>query len=86
MKGLFAYMKTKKITLLGVFTALALIIYIVESFLPPLAPIPGIKLGLSNVVTLVLLLNYSKKRNLFGSFGSYFVIRHFYRSSTLCAL
>lgn len=54
-------MNIKKLTLLGVFTALALIIFIVESALPPLAPIPGIKLGLANVITLILLLNYSEK-------------------------
>lgn len=36
-------------------TAVALIIFIVEAQLPPLLPVPGIKLGLSNVVTLFAL-------------------------------
>lgn len=48
-------MKTKQLTKLALFTTLALILSLVESALPPLAPIPGIKLGLANVVTLILL-------------------------------
>ena len=48
-------MKTQRLTKLALFTALALILSLVESALPPLAPIPGIKLGLANVVTLILL-------------------------------
>lgn len=35
--------------------ALALIIFVIEAQLPPLAPVPGIKLGLANVITLVSL-------------------------------
>ncbi|WP_278245348.1 Gx transporter family protein [Ruminococcus sp. HUN007] len=31
--------------------ALALIIFIVESRIPTLAPIPGMKLGLANIIT-----------------------------------
>lgn len=52
-------MKTKKTVHLALFTALALILSLVESALPPLAPIPGIKLGLANVVTLILLQYFS---------------------------
>lgn len=51
-------MHTKKLATLSVYTVIALTIFIVESFLPPLVPIPGIKLGLSNIITLLLLLNY----------------------------
>lgn len=36
----------------GVLLGLALIIFIVELAIPPLTPIPGIKAGLSNVITL----------------------------------
>lgn len=42
-------------------TAMALIIFIVEAQLPPLAPVPGIKMGLSNVVTLVTLALFGRK-------------------------
>lgn len=54
-------MKIKKITTLALFTTLALIIFTIESMIPPLVPIPGIKLGLSNIITLVVLHNYSAK-------------------------
>lgn len=54
-------MKLKKLTMLAVFTSLALIIFIIEAALPPLAPIPGIKLGLANIVTLILLLHFTAR-------------------------
>lgn len=44
-------MKTKKITLLGLLTAIALTIFMIEAQIPPVVPIPGVKLGLSNIVT-----------------------------------
>ena len=47
-------MKTQKITLLGVLTASAVIIGIIESFIPSIG-IPGVKLGLANIVILVIL-------------------------------
>ena len=48
-------MKVKHMTFLAMYTTIALTIFVVEAMLPPLAPIPGIKLGLANVVTLWLL-------------------------------
>lgn len=51
-------MRAKKLASLSIFTAIALTIFAIESALPPLLPIPGVKLGLSNIVTLILLLNY----------------------------
>ncbi len=44
-------MKTKKIALLGLLSAIALTIFMVEAQLPALVPIPGVKLGLSNIIT-----------------------------------
>lgn len=44
-------MKTKELTRMALLTAIALTIFMVELQLPGLAPIPGIKLGLSNIVT-----------------------------------
>lgn len=38
-------------TLLGLLTAIALTIFMVEAQIPALVPIPGVKLGLSNIVT-----------------------------------
>ena len=48
-------MSTRKLTTLGLYTALSLAIFLLESLLPPLLPLPGIKLGLANIVTLILL-------------------------------
>lgn len=45
----------KRIATLGVFTALSLLMFIVESLLPPLI-MPGAKLGLSNILTILSLL------------------------------
>ncbi|MDO5136225.1 MAG: Gx transporter family protein [Eubacteriales bacterium] len=44
-------MRTKRLTYDALLTAVALIIFILELQLPGLAPIPGIKLGLANIVT-----------------------------------
>lgn len=54
-------MRTKKLTTLSMLTAISLIIFIVEAQLPPLAPIPGIKMGLANIITLVTLVWYGRR-------------------------
>ncbi len=54
-------MRTSKLTILALFTTLSLAIYAIESAIPPLVPIPGIKLGLANIISLVLLYRYSIK-------------------------
>lgn len=48
--------KTKKIVFLSLLTSLAIVVYIIEAQLPVLVPIPGVKLGLSNMVSLATLL------------------------------
>lgn len=54
-------MSLKKLTLLSLFTTISLAVYAIESAIPPLVPIPGIKLGLANIVTLVLLRRFHAK-------------------------
>ena len=44
-------MKTKKLTQMAMLTAIALTIFMVEAQIPALVPVPGVKLGLSNIVT-----------------------------------
>ena len=44
-------MKTKKLTAMALLTAIALTIFMVEAQIPPVVPLPGVKLGLSNIVT-----------------------------------
>ena len=48
-------MNTKKLTLTALLTAIALCIFTAEAQLPSLTAIPGIKLGLANIVTMLLL-------------------------------
>ena len=43
--------KTRKITTLGLLTAIALTIFMVEAQIPSVIPLPGVKLGLANIVT-----------------------------------
>lgn len=47
-------MKVQKMALLGVLTAAAIVIAILESFIPSVG-IPGVKLGLANIVILIIL-------------------------------
>lgn len=51
----------QKLTTLSLLSAIALALYAVESALPPIVPIPGIKLGLANIITLVVLWKYFAK-------------------------
>lgn len=44
-------MKTRKLTTMALLSAIALTIFIVEAQIPAPVPIPGIKLGLANIVT-----------------------------------
>lgn len=44
-------MRLRKLTTLGLLTAIALTIFLVEAQIPAIVPLPGVKLGLSNIVT-----------------------------------
>ena len=48
----------KHLVTLALFTAMALTIFVIEAQIPVPVPIPGVKLGLANVITLVVLLRY----------------------------
>jgi len=52
-------MKTKRLTLLAVMLAASIVLSIIESFIPVF--IPGVKLGLANVVTLIIFYLYGDK-------------------------
>ena len=54
-------MKLKRLAQCGVLTAAALTLFVLEAQLPPILPIPGIKPGLSNLITLFGLLYLSPK-------------------------
>lgn len=44
-------MSTRRLTRLSLLTAVALILFVVELQIPALVPIPGVKLGLANIIT-----------------------------------
>lgn len=54
-------MNVKKLARLALLTAIALIIFIVEMRIPNLVPIPGVKLGLANIITVYAMYHYSPK-------------------------
>lgn len=54
-------MKTKHLTRLALLTTIALILFTVEAQLPPLVPIPGVKLGLANIVTVYAVFRYGPR-------------------------
>ena len=54
--------KLKKIATLGVLASLAMVLSFVETLLPPIyAAVPGIKIGLANIVNVFLLYKFSVK-------------------------
>lgn len=51
-------MKTKRLTELAMLTAVALIIFVIELQIPNPFPIPGVKLGLANIITVYAVYHY----------------------------
>ena len=52
---------TKKIVRLALFLAIGVVLNIIESMLPVLIPIPGVKLGVANTMGLIVLYYYGPK-------------------------
>lgn len=50
-----------KIIRLSILSTIALTIFMIELQIPPLVPIPGIKIGLANIITLIVLALYGTK-------------------------
>ena len=59
-------MDIKKMTALAMFSVIALTIFTAESMIGPIVPIPGIKLGLANIVTLLVLIVRILLGSMFG--------------------
>ena len=53
--------KTNKLCFMAVLTAIALTIFMIENQLPSPVPIPGIKLGLANIITLTAMAILGRK-------------------------
>lgn len=54
-------MKLHRLTELSLLTAAALIIFITELRFPDILPIPGVKLGLANIITVYAVFRYAPK-------------------------
>ena len=54
-------MKVRKLTQLAILTAIALIIFVVDLQIPNPFPIPGVKLGLANIITVYAVYHYRAK-------------------------
>lgn len=67
--------KAKKVAFLGVLTAVALVLSYLESLLPPLwAAVPGIKMGIPNVVIIFMLYRYGVKEAVIVSLIRVFIV------------
>lgn len=53
--------KTEKLTVLGIMAALAVMLHAIDSMIPAPVPVPGVKLGLANAVTLFVILIFDFK-------------------------
>ena len=66
---------TEKLTALALFSAMAIIFSYIEAVLPPIwSAIPGIKVGLANIVTVTLLYKFSIKEAFIVAFIRIIVI------------
>ncbi len=54
-------MNTRKLTLMSILLSFSLVIYVIESSLMPIVPIPAVKLGLANVITLISMVLLGKR-------------------------
>ena len=54
-------MKTKKLVTLAAAVALSMVLSFLESLIPPLSTVPGVKLGLANIVTVFVLYTYGAR-------------------------
>ena len=52
---------TLRLTQLALLTTVALIIFVIEANIPPLTSVPGVKMGLANIVTLSVFYLYGRR-------------------------
>lgn len=57
-------MKLKKLLYLSLLTAVSLILFVLESQIPPPVPVPGVKLGLGNIIVVTVLFCYGRREAL----------------------
>lgn len=54
-------MNVKKLCILALLTAAALVIFVAEAQIPPVIAVPGVKLGLSNIIILLTVYIYGRR-------------------------
>lgn len=52
-------MKTKKMVKLSLFATISLALFVVETRIPNLVPVPGVKLGLANIITVCAVYSFA---------------------------
>lgn len=55
---------TKKLVFMALLTAVSLVIWVLEAQIPPVVPVPGVKLGLASVITLTAMVLLGRKEAL----------------------
>lgn len=65
--------KTRKLTLLSILIAQALVLHIIEGMLPVPMPVPGVKLGLANIITFITIILFGIKEALIVVVGRTFL-------------
>ena len=53
--------KTRKLALMAMFTAASLIVFVIEAQIPAPIPVPGVKLGLANIITLIAMVMLGRR-------------------------
>ncbi|MBE6748599.1 MAG: Gx transporter family protein [Ruminococcaceae bacterium] len=67
--------QTRKIALLGVLTSVALVLSYLEAMLPPISTaVPGIKMGLPNIIIIFLLYKFGLKEAIIVSLIRVFIV------------
>ncbi len=59
-----ATLKLKKTLRLALLTAVSLVLFVLENQIPPPIPVPGVKLGLGNVIVVAVLFLYGRREAL----------------------
>lgn len=65
--------KTKRIILLALFVAIAAVLHVIESRLPLPVPVPGVKLGLANIVSLFTIIMFGWREAVYVAVARVFV-------------
>lgn len=66
-------MRTRKLTTMALLLGIALILFVVEAQIPALVPIPGVKLGLSNIITVYAVYTLGSKEGALILLGRVFL-------------